>query len=61
MRARTADGAAVANLIVRNVGDRLLEKRMRGGEPFVIEDVAPAHQRAEADAVGADLDVLQAR
>ena len=33
---------------------------MRGGEPLVVEDVAPAHQRAEPDAVGADLDLLQA-
>ena len=34
---------------------------MRGREPLVVEDVAPAHQRAEAHAVRADLDLLQAR
>src|SRR4029079_19628010 len=49
--AGAADGAAVANLIVPDVGDRFLQERMRRGEPFVVEDVAPAHQRTEPDAV----------
>ena len=61
VRATAADGAAIADLVMRHVRDGLLEQRMRGGEPLVVEDVAPAHQRAEADAVRADLDLLQAR
>ena len=45
-----ANRAAVADLIMRDVGDRGLEQRMRGLEPFVVLDVAPAHHGAERDA-----------
>ena len=45
-----ADRAAVADLIMRDVGDRGLEQRMRGREPLVVLDVAPAHHGAERDA-----------
>ena len=46
-----ADRAAVADLVVRDMRDRGLEQRMRGREPLVVLDVAPAHQRAEPHAV----------
>ena len=60
MGAGAADGAAIANLVVGDVGDRLAQQRMRRGKPLVVEDVTPAHQRADADAIGPDLDFVQA-
>ena len=51
MREAAADRAAIADLIVRDMRDRGLEQRMRGREPRVVQDVAPAHHRAEHDAV----------
>ena len=59
MRDAAADRAAVADLVVRDMRHRGLEQRMRGVEPLVVENVAPARQRAEPDAVGADLDLAQ--
>ena len=61
MRDAAADGAAVADLVVRDMLDRGLEQRMRGGEPRVVLDVAPAHHGAEPHAVGGDLDLAQLR
>ena len=42
-----ADRAAIADLVMRDMGDRGLEQRMRGREPLVVFDVAPAHHGAE--------------
>ena len=59
MRHAAADGAAVADLVMRDMRDRRLQQRMRGRKPRVVQDVAPAHHGAEADAVGADPDLSQ--
>ena len=45
-----ADRAAVADLVMRDMRDRRLEQRMRGIEPFVVFDLAPAHHGTESDA-----------
>ena len=58
MRDAAADRAAVADLVVRDMRDRGLQQRMRRGQPLVVENVAPAHHRAEPHAVGADLDAV---
>ena len=54
-----ADGAAVADLIMRDVLDGRDQQRMRLAQPRVVEDVAPAHHGAEGDAVVRDLDLPQ--
>jgi len=38
-----ADGAAVADLIVRDVGHCLAQQRVRSGQPPIVLDVAPAN------------------
>ncbi len=54
-----ADGAAIANLIMRDIGDGGLEQGMGGIEPRVVLDVAPAHHGAEPHAIAGDLDPPQ--
>ena len=54
-----ADRAAIADLIMRNVCDRGLEQRMRGIEPFVVFDVAPAHHGAKRHAFRRNPDPAQ--
>ena len=61
MRDAAADGAAIADLVVRDMRDRGLEQRMRADEPRVVLDVAPAHHGAERDAVGGNPDLAQLR
>src|SRR5262245_55595610 len=60
MRQATPNSAAVANLIMRNMTDRMPEQRMRGRKPRVAEYVAPAHHGTESNAIAADLDLAQA-
>ena len=55
----TADGAAIADLVVRDLTDRGLEQGMRGIEPRVVLDVEPAHHGAEPHAGVGDLDPPQ--
>ena len=50
MRNATADGAAVANLIMRNVPDGGHQQGMRRKQPRIVENFAPAHHGAERDA-----------
>src|SRR5882724_3629271 len=45
-----ADGAAVADLIMRDVRDCLSQQRMRGLQPLIVVDVAPAHPGSETHA-----------
>ena len=59
MRNAAADGAAIADLIMRDVFDGRDQQRMRLAQPRVVEDVAPAHHGAERDAVVRDLDLPQ--
>ena len=53
------DRAAIADLIVRDMRDRGLEQRMRGLEPLVVFDVAPAHHGAERHALLRNPDAAQ--
>ena len=50
VRDAAADGAAIADLVVGDLADRGLEQGMRGVEPRVVLDVAPAHHGAEPHA-----------
>ena len=59
MRDTAAGGAAVANLIMRDMLDGGDQERMRRAQALVVENLAPAHHGAECDAVGCDLDVPQ--
>ena len=59
MRDAAADGAAIANLIMRDMLDGRDQERMRLAQSRVVEDVAPAHHGAERDAVIRDLDLPQ--
>ena len=59
MRDAAANRAAVADLVMRDVRDRRLQQRMRGREPRIVLDVAPAHHGAEPHAVGGNLDLVQ--
>ena len=61
MRDAAADGAAVADLIVRDVLNRGLQQRMGGRQTRVVLDVAPAHHGAEPHTVGGYLDLLELR
>src|SRR5215475_5467671 len=54
-----SQGSAIANLIVRDMGDRDLEQRMRGIEPFIVFDVAPAHHGAQRHAFLQNLNPAQ--
>ena len=45
-----ADGAAVADLIMRDVGDCLSQQRVRGRQKLIVLDVTPAHSGAETNA-----------
>ena len=54
-----ADRAAVADLIMRDMRHRCLEQRVRGLEPFVILDLAPAHHGAECDTLLRNFDSAQ--
>ena len=54
-----ADRAAIADLVMRDVADRLPQQRMRRRQPPIVLDVAPAHQGAEAHAVVADVDIAE--
>ena len=60
VREAAADGAAVADLVMRDVRHGFEEKRMRFAQSRVILDVAPAHARAELHAVLADRDATEA-
>ena len=55
------DGAAITDLVVRDVRDRFPQQRMREIESLVIQDIAPAHQRTDRDTIGADLDLAETR
>jgi hypothetical protein len=57
MRDAASDGSTIADLIVSDMLHRGLEQRMCSRQPFVVLDVAPAHQR-RADALG---DILMSR
>ena len=59
MREAAADGAAVADLVVRDMLDRGAEQRVRALQPLVVLDVAPARTRTQAHAVFRDGDLLQ--
>ena len=54
-----ADGAAVADLIVRDVGHCLAQQRVRSGQPPIVLDVAPANPGAKPNAALADGDVAE--
>ena len=54
-----ADGAAVADLVMRDVGDGLAQQRMRGRQPPIVLDVAPAHPGAKPNAALADGNVAE--
>jgi hypothetical protein len=54
-----ADRAAVANLVMRDMRDRLPQQRVRRGEPRVGLDVAPRHPGAEPDTLRTDGDAPQ--
>ena len=54
-----ADGAAVADLIMRDVGDSRAQQRVRGGQPPIVLDVAPANPGAKPNAALADGDVAE--
>ncbi len=56
-----ADGAAVADLIMRDVPDGRHQERMRLAQARILEDVAPARHGAERDSVLRDLDLPQLR
>ena len=59
VRDTAAGGAAVADLIMRDMLDGGDQERMRRAQPLVVENLAPAHHGAERDAVGCDLDLPQ--
>jgi hypothetical protein len=59
MRDAAPDRAAVADLIVRDMGNRGLEQRMRAIEPPVVLDVAPAHHGAQRHAAVGNPDAAQ--
>ena len=61
MRETAADGAAIADLIMRNVLHRRDQKRMRVPQLRMFENVAPAHHGAEDHAIAGDLDLPQFR
>src|SRR4029079_8571779 len=50
MRKAAADGAAVTDLIMRHLSDCLPQQRVRGLQPPIVLDVAPAHPGAKSDA-----------
>jgi hypothetical protein len=54
MSKAAADCAAVADLIMRDMGDRLTQQRMRDLQPAIVLDVAPTYSGAEADAAVAN-------
>ena len=54
-----ADGAAVADLIMRDVGHCLAQQRVRGGQPPIVLDVAPANPGAKPNAALADGNVAE--
>src|SRR5216683_4382868 len=54
-----AHGAAVADLVMRDMGDCLLQKRMCGLQPLIVLDVAPAHPGAETNAAVAHRNVAE--
>ena len=56
-----AGGAAIADLIMRDVSDGRHQKRMRLVQPRVLEDVGPAHHGAERHPALPDLDLPQLR
>ncbi len=49
-----ADGAAVTDLIMRDVRDGLAQQRVRGHQPPIVLDVAPAHPGAKTNAAVAN-------
>ena len=62
MRDRTADRSAVANLVMRDVLDRLGKQRMADGKPGIAFDIAPSDPGAEANTILADanrIEILQ--
>ena len=59
MRDAAAHGAAIADLVVRDMLDRGLQQRMGGRQARVVLDVAPAHHGAEPHTVGGNPDLLQ--
>ena len=59
VRDAAADGAAVADLIMRDMADGGDKERMRAGQARIVENVPPAHHGAELDAVIRNPDVPQ--
>src|SRR5580704_5618787 len=57
MRHAAADGAAIADLIMRDMLDRRYQEWMRLAQPRVVKNVAPAHHGAEPNAVIGDFDL----
>ncbi len=54
-----ADGAAVADLIMRHVADGGDKERMGAGQARIVENVPPAHHGAQFDAIIRNPDVAQ--
>src|SRR6202035_3371944 len=54
-----ADGAPLADLIMRDVGECLAQQRVRGGQPPIVLDVAPANPGAKPNAALADGNVAE--
>ena len=54
-----ADRAAIADLIMRHMANGFGEQRMLGRNAIIALDVAPAHERAERDAIRAERDSFQ--
>jgi hypothetical protein len=40
------DGATVADLVMRDMGDGCAQQRMRRRQPLIVLDIAPAYKRA---------------
>jgi hypothetical protein len=56
-----ADGAAIADLGMRNMGDRLAQQRVHDRQPRVVLDIAPTDARAETNAGFVDADGAEPR
>jgi hypothetical protein len=53
------DGATVADLVMRDMRDRRAQEGMRRCQPLIVLDVAPAYERAEPEAVIAEVNIAE--
>ena len=59
MREGSSDRATIADLIVRNMGNRFAQKRMGGRDVMAFKNITPADQRANPQLRRTDFNRLQ--